>query len=46
MIKFFRGPKKSYNVREHGDGVYFATDTKEVLMEAGAYTGPKQAKCK
>ena len=46
MIKFFRGPKKSYNVREHGEGIYFATDTKEVLMEAGSYTGPKQPKCK
>lgn len=46
MIKFFRGPKKSYNVREHGEGVYFATDTKEVLMDAGVYTGPKPAKCK
>lgn len=46
MIKFFRGPKKSYNVREHGEGVYFATDTKEVLMNAGAYTGPKPEECK
>ena len=45
MIKFFRGPKKSYNVREHGEGIYFATDTKEVLMEGGAYTGPKPAEC-
>lgn len=46
MIKFFRGPKKSYNVREHGEGIYFATDTKEVLMEGGAYTGPKADECK
>lgn len=46
MIKFFRGPKKSYNVREHGEGIYFAIDTKEVLMEGGAYTGPKPEKCK
>ena len=45
MIKFFRGPKKSYNVREHGEGVYFATDTKEVLMDGGTYTGPKPAEC-
>lgn len=46
MIKFFRGPKTSYNVREHGEGIYFATDTKEVLMEARPYTGPKKPKCK
>ena len=45
MIKFFRGPRKSYDVREHGEGIYFATDTKEVLMEGGAYTGPKPTEC-
>lgn len=41
MIKFFRGPKKSYSVTEHGEGIYFAEDTKEVIMNAGVYTGPK-----
>ena len=46
MIEFFRGPKKSYNVREHGEGIYFATDTKEVLMDGGTYTGPKPVECK
>lgn len=46
MIKFFRGLKKSYNVLDHGDGIYFATDTKEVLMNGEAYTGPKQEECK
>lgn len=46
MIKFFRGLKSSYNVLDHGDGIYFATDTKEVLMNGGAYTGPKQEECK
>lgn len=46
MIQFFRGLKKSYNVLEHGEGVYFATDTKEVLMNGEAYTGPKQEECK
>lgn len=45
MIKFFRGPKKSYNITEHGEGIYFATDTKEVIMDAGVYTGPKPKKC-
>lgn len=46
MIKFFRGPKKSYDVREHGEGVYFATDTKEVMMNNEVYTGPKKEECK
>lgn len=46
MIEFFRGPKKSYDLKEHGQGIYFATDTKEVLMDGGVYTGPKQEKCK
>lgn len=46
MIKFFRGPKKSYDVREHGEGVYFATDTKEVMMDNEVYTGPKREECK
>lgn len=46
MIKFFRGPKKSYNLKEHGEGVYFATDTKELVMDGGIYTGPKPEKCK
>lgn len=41
MIKFFRGPKKSYSVSEHKEGIYFAEDTKEVIMNAGVYTGPK-----
>lgn len=45
MIEFFRGPKKSYSIAEHGNGIYFATDTKEVLMDGGVYTGPKPEKC-
>lgn len=46
MIKFFRGLRSSYNVLDHGQGIYFATDTKEVLMNGEAYTGPKQEECK
>lgn len=46
MIEFFRGPKKSYDLKKHGQGIYFATDTKEVLMGGGVYTGPKPEKCK
>lgn len=46
MIKFFRGLRSSYKVLDHGQGIYFATDTKEVLMNGEAYTGPKQEECK
>lgn len=45
-IKFFRGPKKSYNVKEHSEGIYFAEDSGEVIMNAKAYTGPKHEECK
>lgn len=45
-IKFFRGPKKSYSVVEHGEGIYFAEDSGEVLMNSKAYTGPKAERCK
>lgn len=40
MIQFFRGPKKGYSLKEHGQGIYFATDTKEILMNGGVFTGP------
>lgn len=45
MIKFFRGLKNSYSTKKHKEGIYFATDTKEILMNGGVYTGPKQDKC-
>lgn len=31
MIKFYRGLKANYNAEIHGNGIYFATDTKEIL---------------
>lgn len=40
MIKFFRGPKASYSGAvggTHRDGIYFATDTHELLMNGQAY---------
>lgn len=45
MIKFFRGNRKSYSKSEHGNGIYFATDTKEILMNGDSYIGPKSEKC-
>lgn len=43
IIKFFRGPKANYsynasnNTGTHKDGVYFATDTKELIMNGTVY---------
>ena len=40
MIEFFRGLKSKYDLSKHGQGIYFATDTKEILMLGASYTGP------
>ena len=44
MIQFFRGPKKGYSLKDHGNGIYFATDTKEIIANGSAYTGPVEEK--
>ena len=44
MIQFFRGPKKGYSVKEHKDGIYFATDYKEVIVNGYSYTGPVESR--
>lgn len=30
-VLFYRGPKSSYDVSQHGNGIYFCTDTYEYL---------------
>lgn len=39
MIKFFRGLKSLYNLEKHGAGIYFATDTKEIIHNNESYSG-------
>lgn len=39
MIKFFRGPRELYNVNAHGAGIYFATDTKEIIQNGLSFLG-------
>lgn len=39
MIEFFRGPKESYNQSEHGSGIYFALNTKEIIHDGITYLG-------
>ena len=43
MSKFYRGLKSKYDMAKHGQGIYFATDTKEILMNGAPYTGPVKA---
>lgn len=38
-VKFYRGLKASYNSTTHANGIYFATDSKEIYMNGGPYTG-------
>ena len=40
QLKFYRGLKANYVAETtHKDGIYFATDTTEILMNGKAYTG-------
>lgn len=39
MMQFFRGPRELYNVKAHGAGIYFATDTKEIIQNGISFLG-------
>ena len=39
MIKFYRGLKNSYDSTLHGSGIYFATDTFEIIHNGNSYSG-------
>lgn len=39
MAVFFRGLKEKYNLSSHGGGIYFATDTKEIIQNGIVFTG-------
>lgn len=38
-LQHFRGPKALYNVKAHGNGIYFATDTKEIIQNGISFLG-------
>lgn len=38
-ILYFRGPRALYNKSAHGNGIYFATDTKEIIHNGLVYSG-------
>ena len=37
VVKFYRGLAASYNSITHADGIYFATDTKKIIMNNAEY---------
>jgi hypothetical protein len=39
IINFFRGPRASYSQTLHGTGIYFATDTLEIIHDGKSYSG-------
>ena len=39
MIKFYRGLKSLYEYTIHGDGIYFTTDTHEIIHNNQSYSG-------
>lgn len=39
MIKFYRGLKNRYDKSNHGSGIYFATDTLEIIHDGSSYSG-------
>lgn len=39
MIPFFRGLKRLYDVTAHGQGIYFTTDTYEIIHNNQSYSG-------
>lgn len=43
QVKFYRGLKEKYNGSTHLDGIYFATDTFEIIVNNKTYGGAKSA---
>lgn len=38
-VQYFRGPRSLYSVKAHGNGIYFATDTKEIIQNGLSFLG-------
>lgn len=39
IVQHYRGLKEHYNKVSHGQGLYFATDTKEIILNGESYSG-------
>lgn len=46
QVKFYRGLREKYNAGSHADGVYFATDTAEILLNGISYGLSEEVKNK
>lgn len=44
VVKFYRGLAASYNSITHANGIYFATDTKKIIMNNAEYGGDSNKK--
>lgn len=44
IVRFYRGLKASYNATTHADGIYFATDVGQILMNGVEYGGDSDKK--
>lgn len=44
VVKFYRGPQALYNSTTHVGGIYFATDTKKIIMNGTEYGGDSNKK--
>lgn len=44
VVKFYRGLQASYNSTTHANGIYFATDTKKIIMNGTEYGGDSNKK--
>lgn len=42
LVQHYRGKKEHYNQYVHGSGIYFATDTKEIIHDGQVYLGNLQ----
>ena len=38
MLTFYKGPRNAYDVEIHGDGIYFTTDTCEIIHDGKTYS--------
>lgn len=44
IVKFYRGPAALYDSITHANGIYFATDTKKIIMNNAEYGGDSNKK--
>lgn len=44
VVKFYRGPQVFYDSTTHAGGIYFATDTKKIIMNGTEYGGDSNKK--